>query len=85
MSQLKFPSRATDPSALQEDAGDSIMAEDEVSVQTVSFNQEESIPEPIIKTELVEDEPEEELNVELAPQPETTEVLVSLYLFCLVL
>ena len=77
VSQLKFPSRATAPDALQEDTEDSVMAEDEESVQTVSFDQEESIPEPFIKTELVEDEPEEELNIELAPQPETSEVLVS--------
>ena len=77
VSQLKFPSRAAAPDALQEDTEDSVMAEDEESVQTVSFNQEESIPEPVIKTELVEDEPEEELNIELAPQPETSEVLVS--------
>ena len=53
------------------------MAEEEESVQTVSFDQEESIPEPALKTELVEDEPEEDLNVELAPQPETSEILVS--------
>ena len=51
--------------------------EEEESVQTVSFDQEESIPEPAIKKELFEDEPEEELKVELAPQPETSEVLVS--------
>ena len=77
VSQLKFPSKAAAPNALQEDAEDSVMAEDEESVQTVSFNQEESTPEPVIKTELVEDEPEEELNIELATQPETSEVLVS--------
>ena len=77
VSQLKFPSRAAAPDALQEDSEDSVMAEDEESVETASFNQEESIPEPVIKTELVEDEPEEELNIELAPQPETSEVLVS--------
>ncbi len=53
------------------------MAEDEESLQTISFDKEESDPEPTYKTELVEDEPEEELKVELAPQPETSEVLVS--------
>jgi S-DNA-T family DNA segregation ATPase FtsK/SpoIIIE len=77
VSQLKFPSRTAAPVVLQDDAGDGVMAEDEESKQTVSFDQEESIPEPVIKTELVKDEPEEELNIELAPQTETSEVLVS--------
>ena len=54
VSQLKFPPKLL-PLTLQEDAEGSVMAEDE-SVQTVSFNQEESTPEPVIKTELVEDE-----------------------------
>jgi hypothetical protein len=77
VSQLKFPSRTAAPVVLQDDAGDGVMAEDEESIQTVSFDQEESIPEPVIKTELVKNEPEEELNIELAPQTETSEVLVS--------
>ena len=52
--------------------------EDEESVQTVPFESGGSLfPSLLLRTELVEDEPEEELNIELAPQPETSEVLVS--------
>ena len=80
VSQLKFPSKAAAPNALQEDAEGSVMAEDEESVQTVSFNQEESTPEPVIKTELVEDEPEEELNIELANNPKLAKSLFQMIL-----
>ncbi len=86
VSQLKVPTKAAnlsasdqiemDSPANEEDVEVEVEAEEE-SVQTVSFDEEASIPEPTLKKELDKNEPEEELKIELAPQPETNDVLVS--------
>jgi S-DNA-T family DNA segregation ATPase FtsK/SpoIIIE len=84
VSQLKVPTKAANLSTSHQMEMDSPAIQEDVEVETeqeatrtVSFEEEEIIPEPTLKSVTVENEPEEELKIELAPQPETNEVLVS--------
>jgi S-DNA-T family DNA segregation ATPase FtsK/SpoIIIE len=85
VSQLKMPTKAAGISSKNDVEPNSTGIIDEVEteeikeeiVETVSFEQEESIPEPILKTVNTQDEPEEELKIELTQPTETNEILVS--------
>lgn len=84
VSQLKVPKKAANPATSHQMEMDSPAIQENVEVETeeestttVSFEEEEIIPEPTLKSVIVENEPEEELKIELATQPDTNEVLVS--------